>query len=152
MQVYLYKEEARVFTFTIPVSESVDFLTVKASAYRGSAHDFELRVQAPSKEDPEVAVEQRGVPAWKKGQVVRLSEANFEKAWCKGCQIKILLDVQDEGYYHIMAKTSDSVPLLSNGDQIDDLVTYDQVQCYRYYVSSPSTQVQFQLTTFSGKV
>jgi hypothetical protein len=44
----------------------------------------------------------KGVSAWKKGQVVRINKENFE-GWCKGCEVKILMDIKDEGYYHIMA-------------------------------------------------
>lgn len=32
------------------------------------------------------------------------------------------------------------------------MVDFNEVQCYRYYVSSEETDVQIQLTTYSGKV
>jgi hypothetical protein len=85
---------------------------VKASAYRGSVHDFALSVSTPDKLGTGFT-SKTGVSAWKKGQVVRLNKENFP-GWCKGCEIKILLDVKDAGYYHIMAQTTDSTPLLQN--------------------------------------
>ena len=112
-QTYLYKEDTRVFTFTIPpqISDTTS-ITVKASAYRGSVHDFSLSV-ATANELGTGFYAKTGISAWKKGQVVRLNKENFS-AWCKGCEIKILLDVKDAGYYHVMAQTTDSTPLLQN--------------------------------------
>ena len=46
----------------------------------------------------------KGVPAWKKGQVIRLTKDYFLKnEWCKGCELKILVDATESGYYHVMA-------------------------------------------------
>ena len=96
-------------------------MTIKASAYRGSVHDFNLAVAIKGDETslnarlgvPAWKKGQEGVPAWKKGQVIRINKDNFN-GWCKGCQIEILLDVTDEGYYHVMAQTTDATPLLQN--------------------------------------
>lgn len=93
----------------------------------------------------------RGISAWKKGQVVRINKENFE-GWCKGCEVKIILDVEDAGYYHIMVQSTESVPMLQNMVQVDDIVEYDQKQCYKYFVSGTDTDVQIQLTTYSGRV
>lgn len=88
-------------------------MTIKASAYRGSVHDFNLAVAIKGDEAGTSLNARRGVPAWKKGQVIRINKDNFN-GWCKGCQIEILLDVTDEGYYHVMAQTTDATPLLQN--------------------------------------
>lgn len=73
-------------------------------------HDFSLSV-ATSEQVGTGFSSKTSVSAWKKGQVVRLNKDNFE-GWCKGCDIKILLDVKDAGYYHLMVQTTDSTPLL----------------------------------------
>jgi hypothetical protein len=85
-------------------------VTIKASAYRSKAHDFKLEVKASGKEGHEGLL---AIPAWKKGKVARINSKNFD-GWCKGCEVKILLDVQDAGYYHIMAQTSESTPTIQN--------------------------------------
>jgi hypothetical protein len=89
-QTYLYKEDARIFRFTIPpqIGDNSS-ITFKASAYRGSAHDFKFEVRGAKEGSVDVV---HGMPAWKKGQVVRLNSKNFD-GWCKGCEVKILLDV-----------------------------------------------------------
>ena len=67
-------------------------------------HDFTLTVAAKDQgNSPGTNYNAKtGIAAWKKGQVVRISKENFD-GWCKGCEIKILLDVRDSGFYHIMA-------------------------------------------------
>ncbi len=103
-QTELFTEDARVFKFVIPPQlqdEENASVVIKASAYRGTVHDFNLAVVGSDKEG-ESQEDIKGVPAWKKGQVIRINKDNY-KGWCKGCEIKILLDVNDSGYYHIMA-------------------------------------------------
>jgi hypothetical protein len=82
---------------------------------------------------------------------VRLNKSNFN-AFKAGNEIKILLDVIDSGIYHIMFMTEDAEPLLQNGEQVDDLVGYNSIQCYRYYVKDMSTNVELHLKTYSGRV
>ena len=125
-QTHLYTEDARIFKFTIPQSIPDDTsLLIKASAFKGTVHDFTLAVAPakPREEDSGTTHEvgsgiddKRGIPAWKKGQVIRLNKENFPRGWCKGCEIKVLLDVKDEGYYRIMAQTTDAEPMLHNGN------------------------------------
>ena len=107
----MYSEDARVFKFVIPseIDDDVGSVLIKASAYRGSSRDFSMKVY---KEGSEMK-SRDGISAWKKGKVVRINKADFY-GWCKGCEIKILIDVKDSGYYHIMAQTTESYPLLSN--------------------------------------
>lgn len=66
----------------------------------------------------------KGQPAWKKGQVVRIT-SDEHYMWCTDCYLTIILDVQDEGYYHIVAQTNDVAPLVYNGIQVDDIVGFD---------------------------
>jgi hypothetical protein len=40
-----------------------------------------------------------------------------------------------------MAQTTESTPLLENFNQIDDMVGFNQTQCYRYYVYADNTDV-----------
>ena len=99
-QTYLYKEDARIFRFTIPpqIGDNSS-ITLKANAYRGTAHDFKYMVRGAKEGSVDIA---HGMSAWKKGQVVRLNSKNFD-GWRKGCEVKILVDALDAGYYHIMA-------------------------------------------------
>ena len=63
-QTHLYKEDARVFKYKIPLMIADDStITVKASAYRGTAHDFSLSLLKESGDEMGKAA----VPAWKKG-------------------------------------------------------------------------------------
>lgn len=50
-----------------------------------------------------------------------------------------------------MAQTTDSTPMLQSNVQLDDIVDFEHTQCYRYYVTGEGTDVQVQLTTYSGK-
>ncbi len=69
-QTYLYKEDARVFTFTLSqslVESDNSSLMIKASSYRGTVHDFTLKMEStvPMKDG---SFRQRlARPAWKKG-------------------------------------------------------------------------------------
>jgi hypothetical protein len=56
-------------------------------------------------------VTKKSVAAWKTGQVIRLSSKE-QYYWCTDCNITILLDVEDEGYYHLMVKTNEATPLV----------------------------------------
>jgi hypothetical protein len=35
---------------------------------------------------------------------------------------------------------------------VDDIVDFDQLQCYKYYVAREESDFQLQLITYSGKV
>lgn len=75
------KDEVKVFTFEMPTRESVsgftDIFTVKASAYRGDSHDFNLRASlycsnTSSSDKYDILPSsnwnsRNGVAAWKKG-------------------------------------------------------------------------------------
>ena len=116
-QTYLYKEDARVFTFTIPsslVDTANSSLIIKAASYRGTVHDFNLKMQSTVPMADGSFRERLARPAWKKGQVIRLDQENWRESWCHECVFKILLDVKDEDYYHIMVQSSEATPLLQN--------------------------------------
>jgi len=127
----LTENEAKIFKFFIPNDiQDEGHITVKASSISGYAHDFSLSVSTDVDKDHELPSSslsnKKSISAWKKGQVIRLNKENFPKGkWCKGCELKILLDVRDAGYYHIMVQTSDAVPKVHNNDQIDDIVGFD---------------------------
>jgi hypothetical protein len=69
-QTYLYKEDARIFKFTIPhdISDNTS-VTIKASSYRGNSHDFTLSISSKFKPDePSTGLMSRkGISAWKNG-------------------------------------------------------------------------------------
>ncbi len=39
-----------------------------------------------------------------------------------------------------------------NQQQIDDIVKFDKIQCYKYYVKDEKADFQIYLTTYSGRV
>ena len=41
-----------------------------------------------------------------------------------------------------MAQTLDSQPRLKDGVPVDDMVGYDEMQCYKYYVKSKEATLQ----------
>lgn len=88
----------------------------------GNAHDFILSVSTDHvNEDNDLPSsnldDKKSIAAWKKGQVIRLNREDFpEEKWCKGCELKILMDVIEAGYYRIMVKSTDAVPKIYNGD------------------------------------
>ncbi|CDW71154.1 UNKNOWN [Stylonychia lemnae] len=157
-QTLMTENEAKIFKFYIPNDiQDQGHITVKASSISGFAHDFSLSVSTDVDKDHELPSSSLGnkksISAWKKGQVIRLNKENFPKnQWCKGCELKILLDVRDAGYYHIIVQTSDAVPKVHNNDQIDDIVGFDQIQCYQYYIKSEQADFQITLTTYTGRV
>jgi hypothetical protein len=110
----MLKDESRIFKFMLPDELDMNSTVyIKASAYRGSAHDFTLSA-APGDSTHLPSTDfysKKGSPAWKKGQVVRLNKRNFE-GFIAGADIKVLLDVIDSGIYHIMVMTEDAEPLL----------------------------------------
>lgn len=68
-QTYLYQEDTRLFHFTIPstIDDSAS-VVIKASAYRGTVHDFTLSLSSKEKDTASTSLGTRkGVPAWKKG-------------------------------------------------------------------------------------
>lgn len=179
-QFYMQSEDVRVFKFVVPTSqngadnesglvpsEGISFLkhlaeeavVIKASAYRSDAHDFNLMasIKCPQKNEtedlPSTNFEsKKGVSAWKKGQVIRIGKDEFTAHEWNNCLIEIVMDVIDSGEYHIMASTSDAVPQLYNQQQIDDIVKFERLQCYKYFVKDAETNFQIYLTTYSGRV
>lgn len=63
-----------------------------------------------------------------------------------------MVDATDAGYYHLMARTTDAIVQIHNNNQIDDIVGFEQVQCYDYFVKENDTDFQVTLTTYSGRV
>ena len=156
-QSYFTENQAKIFDFVIPAMLPDDaHLTIIAAPQRGTTRDFFLSVVS-DEDDEENApstgfMSRKGIPAWKKGQVITLSKDTFPEGWCPGCTLKILVDVYDAGYYNIMAKTEFSDPLVFNNNQIDDVVAYGVSQCYRFYTKGNDTNLQVQLQTFSGSI
>lgn len=94
----------RVFNYKIPQGVSDDSsVIVKASAYRGTVHNFDMKIIAKDANwFNETTDSINGMQAWKKGQVARINKKNF-KGWCLGCEIQILISSYDQGYYHVVA-------------------------------------------------
>eukprot|EP00347_Sterkiella_histriomuscorum_P020253 403338511 len=157
-QTQLVQNEARIFKFKIPDQmNDDDHIIIKGSAFAGNAHDFILSVSTDIEDEKDLPSSnldnRKSISAWKKGQVIRLNRDNFPNGqWCKGCELKILMDVVEAGYYKIMVRTTDAIPKIYNGDQIDDIVGFDEIQCYQYYVKSENTDFQVTLTTYTGRV
>jgi hypothetical protein len=72
----------RIFKFTIPQDiKDESHLIIKGSAYRGSAHDFGMSVNLDTTKAenlPSSNIDnKKGIPAWKRGQVIRLQKEDF---------------------------------------------------------------------------
>jgi hypothetical protein len=52
-----------------------------------------------------------GIPGFKRGQILRLSDAHKEN-WCNDCWVTIMVDVKQEGLYDIVAKTDRGIQTL----------------------------------------
>ena len=64
----------------------------------------------------------KGIPAWNKGQAIRLTEGGQE--WCTDCTVTILVDVVEGGRYAVQAKTNVGIPKLYDGKKIDDVAFF----------------------------
>lgn len=94
----------------------------------------------------------RGIPAWRKGLVLRLSPEH-EDQWCIGCWITILVDVTYPGIYMVQARTNFGERELFRYQVLDDVAFYQDKQiCYRYHVEKEDKDIQIQVALFSGLV
>eukprot|EP00347_Sterkiella_histriomuscorum_P007205 403349857 len=164
-QTYLIDQDVRIFNYQIPVDIQDDSsIVIKASSYRGSSRNFKMKVISNQKDleinnSSQIDISKGqsksniivGKQAWKKGQVARISKENFN-GWCLGCFIQIMLDVYDQGYYHVVASSEDAQPFLYSQEQKDDIVAKNKRVCYRYYIKSENTDIQVRITTYSGLI
>jgi len=143
-------EQTKLFKFQVPLSTDaspITSITVSAAPIRFDAKDLDLKVWVDNEEE---GYSLRGVPAWRKGSVVRLQEDDFAY-FCTGCTLMIEMDVYDSGRYHLKAKTNVGMQRLYDNEQVDDIVEFQERQCYSYYVKEADTDVQAKITTYSGK-
>lgn len=95
----------------------------------------------------------RGIAAWTKGSVLRLSSKNKNlEDWCTDCYVTILVDVVDEGRYEVMARSNLGVSNLWEGKKVDDLVYHNSQVCYIYNIRDASKDIQIRTTEYSGIV
>jgi len=134
-------------------------LVIKAAAYRSDAHDFNLMAsitcpnQTRGEDIPSSDFQsKKGVPAWKKGQVIRIEQNEFPYDNWYNCTVDIVVDVVDSGEYYITATTNDAIPKLYNEKLISDIVKIDNLQCYSYYLTNPENVFSIYLTAYSGRL
>jgi hypothetical protein len=143
---YFAEEQAKVFTYSMPPTIPDDaHITIIAYPEKGTHMDFLMSVISDEYDEdasPSSGYSsRRGVPAWKRGQVMRLSKETYPEGWCGGCTLKILVDVYDAGYYAIIVKSTNTDPLVYNENQVDDVVNYGVRQCYRFYTKGENTDL-----------
>jgi len=145
-------QESKVFKFYIPPAsereQKLNSVTITAAPFKGGTHDILLSVSAVPNEMP-TSGSIKGVPGWKKGQVVRLEQ---EEGFCQDCNITILVDVQEAGKYHVMAKSNYGVEIVREDQKLDDMVLWNERICYKYYVKNSEAEVLITTATFSGQV
>lgn len=86
----------------------------------------------------------KGVPAWNKGQAMRLVEGGRE--FCTDCTLTILVDVVEAGRYSVTAKTNVGTPKLYAGKKVDDVAYFGDEVCYSYYVKDAKSDLQIKTT------
>jgi hypothetical protein len=92
-----------------------------------------------------------GVPGWKKGKVLRLSD-NDRSEWCTDCFITILVDITNEGKYGILAKMNTGTMQLRESKEVNDVAYFGEQTCYKYYIQKEKTDVYVRLVQYSGFV
>lgn len=93
----------------------------------------------------------RGVPGWRKGQVLRLSESSG-RDWCNDCWITILVDVTELGKYSIVAKSNVGIMQLQPDTKVDDVAFFGDKTCYKYYVQNTDTDLVLKVQQYSGLI
>lgn len=109
--------ESKIFKFYIPSNstikdeqQKIKSVTITAAPLLPGVDNILLAASTREDVTPSSA-SIKGVPGWKKGQTLRLSDDN-QKEWCSGCYITILVDVREPGKYQIRAKSNVGVPRL----------------------------------------
>ena len=62
------------------------------------------------------------------------------------------VSVHEAGMYVVMAKTNAEDQMLYKNVKIDDVVYFDQNNCYEYQSLDSTKEFQLKLTTYSGLV
>src|SRR5690606_35516097 len=102
--------ETKLFKFFIPKSTSKDEDYKVNSVVIGVApllpNTEDIILAASTKQDvAPSSASRKGVPGWRKGKTLRLSEY-YKEDWCTDCWVTILVDVTEAGTYQILAKTN----------------------------------------------
>ncbi|CDW74582.1 UNKNOWN [Stylonychia lemnae] len=148
--------ETKIFKFKVPKSTSKDSeyklnqVDIRAAPLVEKHDKIVLLASIKSDVTPN-AQTKRGIPAWRKGQTLRLSDIHKDE-WCTDCYITILVDVNDPGAYQIMAKTNTGLLTLQTDKRLDDLVFYSEKQCYKYYVQQAKSDVFIRVAQYSGLI
>lgn len=87
------------------MSKGSTSVTIKAAPFLPGIEDLTLSASSEKNALPTTA-SVRGVPAWVKGQALRLSENKYNSTdWCTNCNMSIMVDVVEPGRYYIIAKS-----------------------------------------------
>lgn len=149
VQIDFAKDESKIFKINIPANSAVDeenrisSIVITAAPYLPGVQDLTLAVSSKKKVTASTNT-LRGVPAWNKGQALRLTAGG--KEFCTDCTITILVDVVEAGRYGVSAKTNVGIPKLYPGKKIDDVAYYGDEVCYSYYVRDAKSDLKIRTT------
>lgn len=116
---------------------------ITAAPFLPGTQDLTLAVSTKKRVTPSTNT-LKGVPAWNKGQAIKLSENGEE--WCTDCTITIMVDVVEAGRYAVKAKTNVGITKLYSDKKIDDVAYWGDQVCYSYYVKDSKKDFQVRTT------
>ena len=157
MQLDFNTMESKVFKFYIPsnagvkdVESQIKAVTITAAPFLPTAENILLSASTKPDVIP-TSASRKGVPGWRKGQTLRLSDQHKED-WCTDCYVTILVDIQDAGKYYIMAKTNVGIMQIHQEKKVDDVAFFGERTCYKYYVQDAFKTVQVRVQQYSGLI
>eukprot|EP00347_Sterkiella_histriomuscorum_P008919 403343241 len=157
LQLDFHTDETKLFRFYVPAGSAskdeenrVSSVTLTASPILSQQDNIILTATAVKDETPNTK-SSRGVPGWRKGQVLRLSEQSGTD-WCTDCWINILVDVTENGKYSIIGKSNVGVSQLQADIKVDDVAFFGDKTCYKYYVQNTESDFVLKVQQYSGLI
>ncbi|CDW91451.1 UNKNOWN [Stylonychia lemnae] len=156
-QIDFATDESKLFKYYVPAASAakdadnrVNSVTLAVQPLLQQSDNIILTATA-LKDGTATSKSFRGVPGWKKGQVLRLSE-HFSEDWCNDCWVNILVDVQDPGKYQVIAKSNVGLQKLETNKIYEDVSFFGDKNCYKYYVQSSENDMVLKINQYSGLI
>ena len=156
MQVDFNAMETKLFRFKIPANSGtrdqqnrVTSVTIGAAPVLPQSDNILLAASTQANVIP-TSASRKGVPGWRKGQTLRLSENGED--WCTDCWITLLVDVTDPGKYSIIAKSNVGIQQLQAERPFDDVAFIGDKVCYKYNVQSAESDLVLRVKQYSGLI
>ncbi len=154
VQIYFETDETKIFKFKIPRqgrNSGLESITITAAPTLSVLSDVELEVSKdPAKLGSSSAI--KGVAAWKKGKIVRITKDTNSRVWCTDCTLYITVDANEAGRYQLTAETNQRELKLYKDQKLDDLAYYGSTNCYTYVIKDAVCDFEVKATMYSGIV